>query len=86
MLGFSTQELPGPEMPQVFLRQLHPGIMRTTRKITEKRVTSLLQDEGAGAKCVKANWMQRSHDFFASKILVILQNTQSDATHSKDLF
>jgi hypothetical protein len=36
----------------------------TTRKITEKRVTSLLQDEGAGAKCVKANWMQRSHDFF----------------------
>ena len=25
---------------------------------------------------MKANWMQRSHDFFASKILVIPQNTQ----------
>jgi hypothetical protein len=38
MLGFFTQDIPGLEMPQVFLRELHPGAMRTNMKIIEKRV------------------------------------------------
>jgi hypothetical protein len=37
MLGFSTQDIPDLEI-QVFLRQLHPGTLRTTRKIREKSV------------------------------------------------
>jgi hypothetical protein len=38
MLWFSTQDIPGLEMPQVFLRQLHPEALRTNRKIIERRV------------------------------------------------
>jgi hypothetical protein len=38
MLWFSTQDIPGLEMPQVFLRQLHSEALRTNRKIIEKQV------------------------------------------------
>ena len=59
MLCFS-REIPGLELPQVFLSQLHPGPMRTNWKILEKRVNfSCRMREHELSVCrVKANWMQ----------------------------
>ena len=59
MLWFS-RDIPGLELPQVFLRQLHPGAMRTNWKILEKRVNfSCRMREHEISVCrVKANGMQ----------------------------
>ena len=59
MLWFS-RDIPGLEVPQVFLSQLHPGAMRTNWKILEKRVNfSCRMREHEPSVCrVKANWMQ----------------------------
>ena len=61
MLWFS-RDIPGLEVPQVFLSQLHPGAMRTNWKILEKRVNfSCRMREHELSVCrVKGNWMQRS--------------------------
>ena len=59
MLWFS-RDIPSLEVPQVFLRQLHPGAMRTNWKILEKRVNfSCRMREHELSVCrVKANWKQ----------------------------